>query len=293
LNVHFHALVLDGVYVVGADGSRTFHALAAPEPHELARVVTSIRRRTERLLVREGLLDAPDDGVDDDDALVLWAASASHRAAHGIQAGRKRRRPSRAYCAEEGWFSLHAGVVIPSWNRDALERLCRYVARPALSHDRLRQRDDGLLELRLKTPWANGTTHIVMTDLELLAKLAVLVPPPKFHVVTYHGVLAPAHPGRAAIVPTPQRVGHEGCRHATGAPHATYIRWADLLKRIFNFDALKCGACGGRLRVRAVVRGVWVAPKLLGVLGRPVEVPSIHRSRDGPEDASQEQFTWS
>jgi len=283
-------LVLDGIYAKDAEGGLKFHALPAPEPHELGRIVSNIRRRTERLLVREGL--AVDDVVEDDDALVMWAAAAARRAAYGVRAGRKTRRPSSAYCAEEGWFSLHAGVVIPSWNRPALERLCRYVARPALSHDRLRQRDDGMLELRLKTPWATGTTHIVMTELELLAKLAVLVPPPKFHVVTYHGVLAPASPVRASIVPAKDSVGHEGCGHRKSAPHATYIRWSELLKRVFQVDALKCSTCGGRLRVRQVVRGVWVAPKLLGVLHRPVEFPDMHRSRDGPENEDQEAFTW-
>ena len=34
-------------------------------------------------------------------------------------------------------FSLHAGVVIVDHDREALERLARYGARPAFAHDRL------------------------------------------------------------------------------------------------------------------------------------------------------------
>jgi hypothetical protein len=277
LNIHFHALVLDGLYLEDASGVR-FQSLPPPEPEELVQVVGRIRRRVERLLVRAGLCE---DSVEPDDALVLFAAHASRRAAYGIRAGHRPRRPSSAHCAEDGWFSLHAGVVVSS--PEALERLCRYVSRPALSHDRLHERPDGTVILRLKTPWFDGTTHLAMTGMELLAKLAVLVPPPRFHLVTYHGVLAPASPLRRSVVP---EASTEKCGHA--APHATYIRWAELLQRTFGTDATKCSVCGGKLRVRAVVRGAWVAPKLLGVLHRPLV--DLQSARDGP---MQGAFDWS
>ena len=61
-----------------------------------------------------------------------------------------------------------------------LEQLCRYVARPALAVGRLRIIDADQLSFALKTPWSDGTTHLVLSPLELLEKLAALVP--------HHGV---------------------------------------------------------------------------------------------------------
>jgi hypothetical protein len=49
-------------------------------------------------------------------------------------------------------MSLHADVAVPARDRRRLERLCHYVARPALASDRLEERPDGGLALRLKTP---------------------------------------------------------------------------------------------------------------------------------------------
>ena len=59
-------------------------------------------------------------------------------------------------------MSLHADVAVSARDRRRLERLCRYVARPPLAHDRLEVRPDGRLALRLKTRWRDGTTHILM-----------------------------------------------------------------------------------------------------------------------------------
>jgi uncharacterized protein YndB with AHSA1/START domain len=52
---------------------------------------------------------------------------------------------------------------------------------------RLRVVDDETLVFRLKTPWADGTTSPVLSPTELIEKLAVLVPPPRTHLIRYHG----------------------------------------------------------------------------------------------------------
>ena len=59
-----------------------------------------------------------------------------------------------------------------------LERLCRYITRPAIANQRLKRNPAGQLVLQLKSPWRDGTTHIVMSPLELMQRLAALVPPP-------------------------------------------------------------------------------------------------------------------
>jgi len=42
-----------------------------------------------------------------------------------------------AMVAEAAGFSLHAGVVAEAYRRDKLERLCRYITRPAVAEPRL------------------------------------------------------------------------------------------------------------------------------------------------------------
>ena len=177
----------------------------------------------------------------------LQSAAMAHRVAMGPRAGHRLRRrclgEARAFrlpplCAEDDWFSLHAGVRIPASNREGLERLCRYIARPALSHDRLGQREDGLLELRLKTPWRDGTTHLVLSPHELLEKLAAIIPPPKVNLVTYHGILAPAAKHRAAVVPGQIKKPKAKCRHSQRS--SSWIDWVELMKRVFRRDVLKC-----------------------------------------------------
>jgi hypothetical protein len=104
-------------------------------------------------------------------------------------------------CASVAGVSLHANVCVPARDRRRLERLCRYVARPPIATERLSQLPDGRLLYALKHRWRDGTTHVVFEPLELLEKLAALVPPPRFNLVRYHGILAPRATWRDAVVP--------------------------------------------------------------------------------------------
>src|SRR5207247_339920 len=83
-------------------------------------------------------------------------------------------------------------VSIAALDRTRLERLARYVSRPAVSTERLSQLPDGRLLYRLKRRWRNGTTEVVFQRSDFFAKLAALVPAPRAHLRTYHGILAPA-----------------------------------------------------------------------------------------------------
>jgi hypothetical protein len=109
---------------------------------------------------------------------------------------------------EHAGFNLHAGVRVAADDRAGLERLCRYVARPAVCAERVALREDGTVTYRLKTPRRSGETHRVMRPGEFLARLVALIPPPRFPLVRYHGVFAPNSPWRGAIVPGPRRVHH-------------------------------------------------------------------------------------
>ena len=67
----------------------------------------------------------------------------------------------RACC--EG-FSLHAAVVIADHDREALERLCRYGTRPAFAQERPAWTTDGQIAYRLKRPWPDGRTELVLPE---------------------------------------------------------------------------------------------------------------------------------
>ena len=115
-----------------------------------------------------------------------------------------------AQVAKESGFSLHAGVVAEAWERQKLERLCRYISRPAVSEKRLSLMPSGNIRYQLKTPYSDGTTHVIFEPLDcmshilvlhplgeccranrlscrfVIAKLAALVPKPRVNLTRFH-----------------------------------------------------------------------------------------------------------
>ncbi|HSP77502.1 MAG TPA: transposase [Myxococcaceae bacterium] len=130
----------------------------------------------------------------------LLAASLQRRLPLTDTARPHRQKPRCSFL--EG-FSLHANTRVHAHDRASLERLCRYGARGPLALERLSWREDGRLSYRLKRPAPDGSTHLVLTPLQLLRLLAALVPPPLAHLVHFHGVLAPNARLRPLVVPKP------------------------------------------------------------------------------------------
>ena len=75
--------------------------------------------------------------------------------------------PASSRVANAAGFSLHAGIMAEAHQRDNLERLCRYIARPAVSEKRLSLLNDGRIRYELKTPYRDGTTHVIFEPLAL------------------------------------------------------------------------------------------------------------------------------
>ena len=71
------------------------------------------------------------------------------------------------------------------------EKLVRYCLRPAISNERISVLADGSIAYELKNPMRGGKTHRVMSPMELMARLAAIVPPPRLPLVRYYGCLAP------------------------------------------------------------------------------------------------------
>ena len=87
-------------------------------------------------------------------------------------------------------FNLHAGSRIDANDRTRLERLCRYAGRPALSEARPGQQEDGRIIFHLKRLWPDGTRAVLLPPLQLVKCLPLMVPPPRAHLVAFHGVLS-------------------------------------------------------------------------------------------------------
>jgi hypothetical protein len=296
-NPHLHILMLDGVYVPHADsGQPTFVALPPPTDDQIPQLIAPAAVRLMQQLDQRGVLDDTDGDALAEDAPVLsglTAASVQNTQALGPRAGQRVRRlltdPATGlrpapWCFAARGFSLHAATTVAADDREGLERLCRYVNRPPLAYGRLQQLDSGDLAFALKTAWDDGTTHLVSPPLEFIGRLAALTPPPRMHLIRYHGVLAPHAADRALIVPGASPSLPDPEPSATGAtpPPRSRLLWASLLARVFLADAQKCPRCGARMQwVATLTDPASIRTYLTGV-GLPAEPPTI--ARQAPPD---------
>jgi len=218
------------------------------------------------------------------------AASVKQRIAFGERAGQYVRRIGSGFgyegerpeltgprCASVNGFSLHANTQIPAHRRDQLERLIRYTARGAVSLERLEEDANGDLIYSFNRPWSDGTTGIKLSPLELLEKLAAIVPLPRVHLVRYGGCLAPHSKLRDTIIPTLRQQGVDGAEAKTGTPSWS---WARLLGRVFDLDMATCPFCHqGTLRIIAAITQETVITRILRHLKLAAVPPPITPAR--------------
>jgi Putative transposase len=146
------------------------------------------------------------------------------------------------------------------------------------------------------SPYHDGTTHVVMSPLELMQRLAALVPRPRLHLIRFHGVLAPNAKLRSAIIPSaPVNAPNAAAVHAD-APHPSApvrLSFAQLLKRVFDIDIAQCPQCSGTLTIIAAIEHPPVITKILTHLGLPARAPprSAARSFDRLQMARSQAAT--
>jgi hypothetical protein len=104
------------------------------------------------------------------------------------------------WAAEVSGFNVHAGVTARAGDREGLEKLCRYGARPPFSLERLSILPDGRVAYRLRRARKNGATHLVLEPIAFMARLVALIPPPRSPLLRLSGVYAPHSSWRAAVV---------------------------------------------------------------------------------------------
>ena len=91
----------------------------------------------------------------------------------------------KPFTVDRNGFSLKVAVGCRPQQRERLERLCRYVTRPALCLERLSTNAAGQMSYELNHSFHDGTTHILFTPEDFLARLAALVPRPRSNLTRY------------------------------------------------------------------------------------------------------------
>ena len=258
--------MVDGVFEADAEGGAAFHPASGLDVAAIGEVQTAVRRRLLRSARRRGLLSA-----DDAQVMAEWE--------HG------------------GGFSVDAEVRIEAHEREGLERLLRYCARPPFALERLREIDPEHLVYESVKPGPGGSVSLLPTPMQLLDRLAALIPPPRRHRHRYYGVLAPNSPLRTAVTalaqptgiaaaPTPVVSTPPGAASAepTEPAHrqaARYV-WALLLARIHEVLPLPCPKCGGEMKIIAFITEGKVILDILGHLGEPTSPPRLMPARGPP-----------
>ena len=98
---------------------------------------------------------------------------------------------------------------------------------------------------------------------------------------------APAASMRAAIVPGPaaSRKRRRACATApTSQRSCGRHPWAELIKRVFLVDVLRCPRCGGRRKILAAITEGRAVRAILDALGLPTEPPVMHPARGPPDE---------
>ena len=154
-----------------------------------------------------------------------------------------------------------------------------------MSLERLTEDANGDLVYTFTQPWSDGTTGIRLSPMELMEKLAALVPLPRIHLVRYAGCVAPhSHcAGRSSRRPA-SKVWRR--RPDTASPR---WGWARLLKRVFALEMARCPFCQrGTLRIIAAMTQGEVIRKILRHLKLAADPPPI-----APARSRQDAFAWS
>jgi len=179
-------------------------------------------------------------------------------------------------------FSLHAARKIRADDRAGLESLCSYVTRPPLAAGSLEKVSEDKFVFKLKTPWSDGTTFLILSAHELLEKLSAIVPPPRSNNTRYHGVLAPNSKLRSQVVPVStdeEKVDNQGKKGS----RKYRLSWSALLARIFQIDVSVCPDCGGPMKIIAFITDPNSVRRYLRGVGLPTEPPAVAAARPPPQ----------
>ena len=228
----------------------------------------------------------------------MQAAACAHRIALGPRTGQKvltlqgampREKEFRQWlCSDIDGFSLHAAVRCAADDRQTLEQLCHYITRPALANERVQTNAAGQVVPKLKTARRDGTTHLMMSALEFMQRLAALVPTQRLHLIRFHGVLIPSPTTPAKLrtqvvpqepEPPTQATPPVECEARCAHHRPVRLSWAELLTRVFEIDVEHCQNFGGSRKTIAAISEQPVTEKIFTHLGLHARAPPCASAR--------------
>jgi hypothetical protein len=308
LNLHWHVLALDGGYVENSEEEWKFQNPKTPlSTKELEAIFDRIINKTLAHLKKLGLIDGEGEITDHPGCDPLFnenylsavtKASSTSTIAFGPMAGSRVTKVGSAMgydeeaihrkaplCLSKNGFTIHASTKVNPLNRKELEKLIRYIARGPVANERLKyDKDKNTVTLTLKRAFDDGTTKLVMSPHTFIEKITAIIPPPKFHLVTWHGVFA-CNSSLKNIVRLKPKEKKGFCFDEEGKKTKNYT-WSKMLSRVFQIDVLKC-PCGGELKPIAAIFEQAQIERFLTHINISPRPPPI-----APARVVQNEFDW-
>ena len=149
-----------------------------------------------------------------------------------------------------------------SWNGCAVYQPPRDCGKAPVAHP------NDNIRYQLKTPYRDGTTHVIFEPVDFIARLSALVPKPRVNLTRFHGVFASNSKHHARVTAAGRGRGgwhysRENPEEPTPAERRVAMTWAQRLKRVFGIDIETCPACGGAVRIIACIEEADVIEKIL------------------------------
>ena len=289
---HFHCLVIDGQFHQTSEEELAFVEVTDLTIEDIQSIGSKVRRRILKYFERHDILDS-----DDVENMLQWE--------------------------HNGGFSIDASVRIESWDRNGLEQLLRYCARPPFAMERLKYIDDNKVVYQLKKPTVEGFTAIIMTPMEFINRLCQIITPPYTHRHRFHGVLAPNSAWRKKVIASagpamamlqqmqetknqiaPSAKEEDNHDQSDGSNNSAKkedaedldilstasarfcYTWAMLIARIYEVLPLICPHCGEPMRIISFITQPETVTRILDHIGEETEPPQI---RAPPDDT---MFTY-
>jgi len=185
---------------------------------------------------------------------------------------------------ENSGFSLDANVRVPSWDREGLERLIRYCARPSFVSENLRWNGPWVY-YRLPKPTHTGKTFVQLEPLEFIERISRFIPYPRRHRRHYHGVFASNSPFRPKIAANAQKRSNSSIppdvKKSGEKVKKVSVSWAKLIARIYETNPLVC-LCGTEIKITTFVLNTAEIRRVLSRIGWPTEIPQFDPPFDLP-----------
>jgi len=178
---------------------------------------------------------------------------------------------------ENSGFSLDASVKVESFDKEALERLIRYCARPPFNSENIRVHNS-LINYRFPKPSHDGRLFMTLDPLDFMERISNFIPYPRRHRRHYHGVLAPSSPLRKQVAANTQKrldtvakTRQETDEKVSKASKG----WAQLIARIYEVDPLTCSSCGQKIKIMTFVTYPEHIRHILRGIGWPIAIPEF------------------